>query len=511
MSKDARRELLEAIRREYAEMAWREKSDLLSGFVAATGYNRKYATKLLNERKKKGAAKGKRTRKRRYDGEVEEALKKVWLASNRLCSKRLVPFLPKLVESMERFGYLSLAAGLKKKLLCVSAATVDRILKEERKRYGRSKSTTKPGRLLKRHIPVRTFAGWNELEPGFLEADSVAHCGETLRGQYLSTLTMTDIATGWTECLALPAKTESAVAAALSKVARILPIPLRGLDTDNGSEFINSTIVSWCAKAKVTFTRSREYKKNDQAHVEEKNGSVVRRYVGYDRYEGEESFKKLTELYRVVRLFINYFQPSMKLSSKQREGGKVSRTYERAMTPCERLLQAKLPKEVKEKVRCEFKRLDPVFLLKEIERLQIELWKTASVPDPALIAQSSLLKVLAEAEPNNPADALDKLDHHRQKLRERRRKPKVIKAVVERKTSATGVTKSIHEFLQTLRPGRRFTPKELLSFGPRNSVDQALHLLVKAGAIVKIGWGRYSLPMLRKKVTTSVLKTAVNQ
>lgn len=509
MSKEAVRELLAVIRGEYRSAGWKEKGVLLDTCVAATGYSRKYLTKLLRTDWAEDSGAGRRKRRRRYDEGVKEALKLVWLASNRLCSKRLVPFLPTLMVSMQRFGHLPISGDVKEKLLSLSPATVDRLLREERKRYGRSKSTTKPGRLLKRHIPVRTFADWNEAEPGFLEADTVAHCGETAKGAYLSTLTLTDIVTGWTELVGLPNKTESAVVSALARVSELLPFPVKGLDTDNGSEFINSAVVDWCCRGSVTFTRSREYKKNDQAHVEEKNGSVVRRLVGYDRFEGEDSLEKLQALYAVARLFVNYFQPSMKLCSKQRDGARVTRAYDRAQTPCERLLQSRVGDAVKRRIRRDFKSLDPVKLLSQIEKLQLELWKTATVPDPRLLAADSLAQTLMDATGSDAQTLVTQLDEHRRLLRKRRGRAKTTRSAPV--PSAASVPDGIRKYVQTLQPGRSFKVSDVLALGPRTAVDKALSRLTKEHVIVRTGWGRYVRPLAAQIAHPPPLKTAANE
>ena len=201
---------------------------------------------------------------------VRLALVTVWKAANRICARRLMPFLPDFVAALERFGHLSLAGEVRERLLAMSPATADRLLYHERHPAGSTISTTRRGKLLKHQIPVRTFFDWNDLAPGFVEADLVAHCGEGAEGAYLNTLTLTDIATGWTECLALIRRSEADVSAAIHAVRQRLPFPLLGLDTDNGGEFINYDLFRYCEKEKITFTRSRAYRKNDQAHVEEK-------------------------------------------------------------------------------------------------------------------------------------------------------------------------------------------------------------------------------------------------
>ncbi|MGH2506011.1 MAG: tyrosine-type recombinase/integrase [Ktedonobacteraceae bacterium] len=327
---------------------------------------------------------GKRQRKRKYDQAVLDALLIVWKAAYRVCSKRLIPFMPVLVEALIRHGHLDISETVKEQLLSVSPATADRLLKPERRKYGKGISTTKPGYLIKKHIPIQTFTAWNDVVPGFMEADLVAHCGENVRGQFLHTLTVTDIATGWTELGALMGKGESDVLQEIADIKESLPFPLLGFDTDNGGEFINYGLVEWCSQNNITFTRSREYKKNDQAHVEQKNGSIVRQLIGYDRYEGIESWQLLSQLYRIARLYINFFQPCLKLISKWRDGARVHKRYDTAKTPYQRiLLSPSVTDESKERLRKVFPTLDPILLLQEMERLQIDLWKTAVGQDQA--------------------------------------------------------------------------------------------------------------------------------
>ena len=377
LTKRSRKELLLSLQPEYRESRWKEKHRLLDNFVTATGYNRKYATTLLN---KDFSEESKiRKRKAKYGEDIGQALFVIWRkAANGICSKRLVPILPTLIDKMEEFGHLEITPDQKLKLCSLSPATVDRLLKPHRQKYGRGKSRTKPGYLIKRLIAVRTFTEWNEYKPGFIEADLVAHCGESVHGQFLHTLTMTDIETTWTEPVALLRRSESDVINALSQIDQLFPFPILGLDTDNGGEFINYALLGWCERNGITFTRSREYKKNDQAHVEEKNGSVVRRLIGYDRYEGIDSWKILSRLYSVARLYINFFQPTMKLLSKTRDGAYIYRKYDQARTPYARVLKcSNVPEKQKEKLRQEYKLLDPVYLLSEVERLQKEFWLTA--------------------------------------------------------------------------------------------------------------------------------------
>ncbi len=332
-----------------------------------------------------------RPRARSYGPAVQAALRVAWAAANGICGKRLVPFLPELVASLERHGHLQLTDAVRTQLLTLSAATADRLLRPARQAQApRSFATTKPGALLKRQIPIRTFAGWDEARPGFVEADLVAHCGQRAEGAFLYTLVLTDVATGWTECLPLLHRGQHAVIHALDRARRLLPFPLLGLDTDNGGEFLNEELLAYCQRERITFTRGRAYRKNDQCFVEQKNGVIVRQLVGYDRFEGEAAYRQLTEVYRAVRFYINFFQPSMKLQGKQRDGSRTRRRYDLAQTPCRRLFASDLlAPEAQQRLAVLAHTLDPVRLLQQIETLLDALWRHAVflVPGGAVTAE----------------------------------------------------------------------------------------------------------------------------
>lgn len=387
MSFQSRRELLGRVRVRYHEACAAYKAHMLDEFVASTGYARKYAIRVLGQPSAPAIA-ILRPRPRQYGAEVQEALQLAWLTANRVCAKRLVPFLPELVASLERHGHLTLSETVRAQLLTISPATADRLLRSVRQRDpAHGLSTTKAGSLLKHQVPVRTFAQWDDVRPGFIEADLVAHCGGNASGSFLCTLVLTDVATGWTECVALLHRSQDAVTHGLDQVRRLLPMPLLGMDTDNGSEFINQHVIAYCERENITFTRSRAYTKNDQCFVEQKNGSIVRQLVGYDRFEGERAYRQLAELYRAVRLYVNGFQPSMKLRTKQRTGTHVHRKYDRAQTPLQRLLASgAVPQEGVDRLATIFTALDPVLLLRQIETLQDALWRHAVFPTSALAA-----------------------------------------------------------------------------------------------------------------------------
>lgn len=381
MSIQTRKELTINVRDRYNQASWKAKGKILDEFVATTKYNRKYAIKLLGAKGSEGLNGNfvrKRRGKKQYDEAVRLALITMWNATNQVCSKRLVPFIPDLLAALERFGHMSLPADVRDRLLKISPASVDRLLRSTKKEIRKGLSTTRPGSLLKRQIKVRTFSDWDDAVPGFFEGDLVAHCGDRTDGSFLNTLVLIDIDTSWTEFFPLLRRSGSDVISALELALKILPFPMLGLDTDNGSEFINYGLLDFCKLQEITFTRSRAYKKNDQAHVEERNGSVIRRLVGYDRYEGMEAYTALSELYAVLRLYVNFFQPSLKLLSKTRDGAKVAKKYDKAKTPYQRVLASPhISEEIKNRLREKYNKLDPLELLNRLEKLQDIFWKHA--------------------------------------------------------------------------------------------------------------------------------------
>jgi len=376
MSQRSKREMIEAVRPRYLKASKAGKVQILGEFIATTGYHRKYAIRILKHGPKPKGLK-KAGRRKVYHGEVVQVLEQIWGIYGRICSKRLHPFLSEGVIILERCHELSLSPEIKQLLLSMSRATIDRCLKKARFTHPQhGLSTTKPGSLLKKAIPIRTFTPWEDEHPGFLEIDLVAHCGSTNEGIYLNTLTATDLATGWTECLALANKTQSAVSQAIGELRQDLPFPLLGLDSDNGSEFINDTLYRYCLAEQITFTRSRPYQKNDQAHVEQKNWSVVRHTIGYDRLESSEELALLGSIYADLRLYINFFQPVLKLVAKERVDGKTIRTYDQAMTPFRRVLALdSLPMEIKARLTAQYVQLNPVTLRASIDAKVAILWK----------------------------------------------------------------------------------------------------------------------------------------
>ncbi len=378
MSRASRRELVDAIRPRYTLGNRTTKQQVLDEFVATTGYHRKYAIQLLNHPPQRRPA-VRRGGRSKYTGRVRAALEHVWRVANCICGKRLVAVLPQFVAALERHGELELDAETRGLLFSLSAATADRLLaraRAETQPHGRS--TTKPGTLLKAAIPVRTFAQWDDAQPGFMEVDLVAHCGVTTAGEYLNSLDMIDVKTRWVELAALRNRSQATVTAAIRDCQIRLPYPLLGLDSDNGAEFINNDLKRHCEQEHITFTRCRPYKKNDQAYVEQKNWTAVRQVVGYERYEGEPACVALQSLYQPLRLYLNFFQPVMVLVEKQRLGAKVTKRYDVPKTPYQRVLEApEIDAGAKERLRRLYDTLNPAELLRQIQRRQAVLWQLA--------------------------------------------------------------------------------------------------------------------------------------
>lgn len=336
----SKHELAGVVRGRYLGADRRGKAAILDEFVASTGYHRKAAIRLLRAGPP-SPRRGHGGRPRRYSSVVVGALRVAAEASDWLCGKRLAPFLEELIPALEAEGALVVSEPERAALLAMSPATVDRRLAPFRRQLRpRGRGTTKPGTLLKHQIPVHTYTPWEEERAGFLEIDLVAHCGTTTAGHYLNTLVATDVATGWTECQAVWGKGQAAVVAALEQIRDRLPFPLLGLDSDNGSEFLNAHLLRWCTDRQLTFTRSRPYWKNDQAHVEQKNWSVVRKLIGYDRYESQDALVALQSVYDPLRVWTNHWQPTLKLIGKERDGAKTRKQYDTAQTPYRRVLAA---------------------------------------------------------------------------------------------------------------------------------------------------------------------------
>jgi len=372
ISKQAKSELLEVLRQRYQGAVRQDKTKILDEFSAIAGCHRKHAIRLLTGTPP-ALNKTIKPARRLYEEAVREALIVLWEAADRICGKRLKAVLPSLVDALEQHGHLHLDAAVRQRVLAVSAATIDRLLASVRSNTSHRKkrrAATKPSQA----VPVRTFADYGDPLPGYLEIDFVSHGGSSMQGVFLWSLVATDVCTGWTEAVALVAREQSLVVEGLEMIRQQFPVPIRGIDTDNDSAFINETLLAYCQQQQLEFTRSRAYQKNDQAWIEQKNGAVVRRFVGYERHAGLAAGQCLARLFQTMRLFVNHFQPSLKLRSKTRVGAKVKKTYHKPATPCQRLLtHTAVAEGVKERLRAEQSRLDPLELLHRIRDCQAAL------------------------------------------------------------------------------------------------------------------------------------------
>jgi hypothetical protein len=372
---DERKAVTKQIVARYRESSKKRKGQILDELCAITGWSRDHARKALRRADAPPRPRTRSGRPRIYGADTLEALRLVWATLDAPSGKRLAPFMAEIVEAMERAGELRLEPIVRDKLLAISAATIDRLLAPERTRLQiKGRSGTKPGSLLRHQIPIRTFAEWNDARPGFLEMDLVAHDGGDPRGEFCQTLTLTDVATGWTEVRALQNKAQRWVHEAMQDVAEALPFPLLGVDSDNGSEFINNNLFTWCVDQGVTFTRSRPWRKNDSCFVEQKNWAVVRKAAGYLRYDTPQELRTLRALYRALVPYVNFFQPQMRLLEKSRTGSRVRRRYDTARTPYRRLLASpEISADVKDALTETYLALNPVELKRSLTSDQDEL------------------------------------------------------------------------------------------------------------------------------------------
>lgn len=375
MIKEDKYAVIRVFAREYQKASKKHKGELLNKVRQLTGYSRKHLMELLACPPKR-RRKIRRRRPSSYHP-ILEVLKKLWAVSNYASGKRLVPVIPLYLDALERHRELGVSSEERSLLLTISPATTDRLLVNERKKITlKARSRTKPGSLLKSQIPIHTFADWDNAKPGFLEIDLVHHCGDSPAGEYIHTLDTVDVATGWNECAAFMGRSRRYTIEGTERVKQRLPFPLLGVDFDTGGEFVNWHFIWYCQKNKITYTRSREEKKNDQPYVEQQNYSVVRRFVGYGRLDTWKQLKILNQLYELLSDYQNFFQPVMRLKEKERDGARVTRRYNRPKTPYQRVLERpEIEESVKKKLTKRFLNLNPKALLKEITALGEQLSK----------------------------------------------------------------------------------------------------------------------------------------
>ncbi len=375
MNKMSKREYLIELKKKYCMASKKKKTQLLNDFCDFTSYKRKSALRLINN-PITPKFKRIRTREKKYPIEVVDKLKFLWRASGEICAERFHPFIPEILECLLDQGEIGLSDEIKQKLLEISLISVKRIIRQSKRRnFTKIGGLTRPGSLLKNQIALR-FGPWEQKEPGWCEADTVGHSGGDVSGKFIFSLNLIDIASGWSEQAAIWGKGERATKEQMDKIRRRLPFVLKGIDPDNGGEFINWQMHYYCERNNISFTRAREYHPNDSAHVEQKNYTAIRRLIGYSRLDLRVQQDLLNDLYRNEwRLFLNFFQPTMKLKKKVKnlETGKSKKTYYKAETPYRRLIKSKyISKEQKDLLRSIYKTLNPIKLKREIDR-KIEL------------------------------------------------------------------------------------------------------------------------------------------
>jgi hypothetical protein len=363
-------EVLCSIRTRYRSSSKIEKKVILDEFCATCHYNRKYAVRLLNSKTIQNKSKSltKRGRKKQCMSPlISQVIQDIWIATNLPCSKRLKAILPLWLPY---YGRLSLPNPVKDQLLKMSPATIDRLMAPSRAKFTRQGlCTTKPGSIIKKHIPIKTNQ-WDEKKPGFMEADAVAHCGDSTSGTFVFTVNWVDISTTWTQQRAVWGKGEKGVLMAIQNMEKSTPFPILGFDCDNGSEFLNWHLIKYFTDRKqpVQFTRARAYMKNDNAHIENKNWTHIRQYIGYQRFDNPELVDKLNELYTTEwNLYFNFFIPSVKLIEKKRVGSKIIKKYDNPKTPFQRVLESEyIPVKTKKRLQAQFVGFNPFELQKQM-------------------------------------------------------------------------------------------------------------------------------------------------
>jgi len=387
MSPRSKKEYVETIFLRYRHGSRKQKSLILNEFCATSRYHRKHAIRLLRRFKRFPKPKAKKPGRAPFYAQpaILEPLKKIWLSANLPCSKRLTAIIPLWLPGyLQSFG--TLPPKVSQALLTISPATIDRILQPVRSRYKKcGRSTTKPGTLLRRQIPIQ-LNQWDESRPGFLEADTVAHCGSSPLGRFTLTLDCTDIATGWTEQRAVWGKGETGILDQIRDIEHSLPFLLLGFDSDNGSEFLNHHLFRYFSlrKQPVQFTRSRSYHKQDNSHVEQKNWTHVRQWIGYDRIDNPLSVPLLNDLYtQEWRLFHNFFCPSVKLLQKDRIGSKTLKHHDSPKTPYQRILESPLiSPQMKQSLSKQLASLNPFVLRKTIDEKLKKTFLSYIKPNP---------------------------------------------------------------------------------------------------------------------------------
>lgn len=394
ISKETRVELIHALRCRYLNAKKTDKATILNEFTELTGFHRKHAIRILNKETTKNDGPT-RHGNRVYDEAVKQAIIVIWEAADRICSKRLKVIIPRYLKSLEDHGHLQLDPDVKEKVLSISPASMDRLLGSIRESAG-SKRKRKQSKKISKSIKIKTRKDWDDTVPGYLEIDFVVHGGGSMTGSYIHSLVATDVCSGWVEAVPLIAREQSLVVEGLKQIREQLPVPMLGIDSDNDGAFINETLTSFCEKEGIEFTRSRAYQKNDQAWIEQKNGAVIRKIIGHARFSGLAAGQTMAQLFQVVRLYVNYFQPSFKLAERKRIEGRIKKQYHAPATPADRLQDRHdVDEQIKLKLREMYHALDPLELLHKIRKDQSALAALSSANPNNVESQKSLSAFLS--------------------------------------------------------------------------------------------------------------------
>lgn len=368
-----REEIIREMSKKYHGASKSEKGRIIESVVTTTGFNRNYTCRLLRTFSNKNNKKNKSRGRKSIYKDAFEALKFIWYIMGFPCGKNLKASMEDVIANLESHNHFHYGS-VKALLLNMSPATIDRMLSGEKKDMNlKGRSHTKPNSLLKDKIRIKTFSEWDNLEIGFTQVDLVGHEGGNPSGEFLFTLNMTDVATQWTEPIAIENKSQESVLVAINKLIKRFPFKIKSINSDNGSEFINAHLANYCEKMKIEFTRSRQYKKNDNCYIEQKNNAVIRDTVGYLRYDTKEEFELINQLYTYVRLYVNHFKSSSKLIEKTREGSQITKKYDKPLTPYQRVMKYDFNK--KEELRIEHEALDLFKIVKRINQLHDQLYK----------------------------------------------------------------------------------------------------------------------------------------
>lgn len=371
MSNNSKYEYLKAIRLRYKYATRKQKTNILNEFCSVCGYHRKYAIWLINAiNDRKSSRKNKPGRRPIYNHPyILEVLMEIWKNAELPCATRLKEIIPLWLPHFDKF---MLSEEIKTKILAMSASTIERIMAKHKTPFTkRGLATTKPGSIIKKQIPVKTNQ-WDETIPGFIEADTVAHCGSSTEGSYVFSINCVDIATGWTIQRATWGKGQEGTLDAIKDIENVLPFSIKGFDCDNGSEFLNWHLLRYLhdRKKPVQFTRARAYHKNDNAHIENKNWTHIRQMLGYQRFDNLKLTPLLNQLYSTEwHDYFNYFIPSAKLIAKKRRGAKIIKIHDKPKTPFQRLIESQhLDHKTKQQLLDYFKTLNPFKLHQQIVR-----------------------------------------------------------------------------------------------------------------------------------------------